>query len=149
MFGEHENDVRRLEEAIAAFREALAAQTRRQEPLLWAGTQTNLGAALLALGRSGGSIARFEDAIAAFQEALKEYTRDRDPLNWALTIGKQGVAMMHVANHRGDAAMAAIAVNQIEQALDVTRDAGHVPFAEFYETQLPQARAIRDRLQTI
>jgi len=38
-------------------------------------------------------------------------------------------------------------VSQIEQALAVMRDAGHVPFAEYYEVQLPQARAIRDRLQ--
>jgi hypothetical protein len=42
--------------------------------------------------------------------------------------------------------MAATAVSQIERALAVLRDAGHAPFAQYYEAQLPRARAIRDRL---
>lgn len=54
--------------------------------------------------------------------------------------------MMRLADRRGDAALAAMALKQIEQALALLRDAGHVPFAEFYEAQLPEARAIRDRL---
>ena len=53
---------------------------------------------------------------------------------------------MQLADRRGDAAMATTAVNRIEQALTVMRYGGHIPAAEYFEVQLPEARAIRDRL---
>jgi hypothetical protein len=64
-----------------------------------------------------------------------------------MSTGNQGEALMRLADRRGDAGLAATAVSQIEQAVAMTRDGGHVPLAQYYEAQLPQARAIRDRLQ--
>jgi hypothetical protein len=44
--GERESGTARLEEAVAAYREALKEFTRERVPLAWTATQTNLGSAL-------------------------------------------------------------------------------------------------------
>ena len=48
--GGRENGTAKLEEAAAAYREALKEQTRERVPLQWAGAQNNLGNALWRLG---------------------------------------------------------------------------------------------------
>jgi len=83
--GEHESGTKRLEEAVAAYREALREWTRERVPLDWAITQNNLGTALWRLGEREGGTERLEEAIIAYHEALKEQPRDRVPLDWART----------------------------------------------------------------
>jgi tetratricopeptide (TPR) repeat protein len=51
IFGERGGGTERLEEAVAAYRAALEERTRKRGPLQWAKTQSNLDAALQALGR--------------------------------------------------------------------------------------------------
>jgi tetratricopeptide (TPR) repeat protein len=75
--GERENGTARLEEAVAAYRDALKEQTRERVPLDWAMTQNNLGSALRVIGQRESGTARLEEAVAAFREALKEWTRER------------------------------------------------------------------------
>ena len=50
ILGERESGTAKLEEAIAAYREALKELTRERVPLDWAMTQNNLGTALSSLG---------------------------------------------------------------------------------------------------
>ena len=70
--GERESGTARLEEAVAAYREALKERTRERVPLDWAATQNNLGNALWRLGERESGTARLEEAVAAYREALKE-----------------------------------------------------------------------------
>ena len=70
-----------LEDAVAACKAALEEETRERLPLQWAGTQTNLGDALAALGAQESGTARLEEAVTAFGEALKERTRERVPIS--------------------------------------------------------------------
>ena len=58
--GEWEGDTAWLEQAIAAFREALEENTRERVPLAWCKIKINLGIALAALGRQEPGIARFQ-----------------------------------------------------------------------------------------
>lgn len=132
-----------------AYREALKERTRERVPLQWATTQNNIGNALRLVGHRESGTARLEEAVAAYREALKERTRERVPLQWATSTGNQRVALMRLADRRGDAAMTATAVNQIQQAFVMMRDDGHVPRAQYYEARLPEARAIRDRLNKL
>jgi tetratricopeptide (TPR) repeat protein len=134
------------EEAVAAYRDALQEFTRERVPLQWAMTQNNLGFALQRLGERESGTARLEEAVAAFRDALMERTRARVPLDWAVSFGSQGVALMLLAQRVKDAPMAQTAVLQIEAAFKTLRDGGHVPFAAYYERQLPEARRIRDAL---
>jgi len=62
-------------------------------PLQWAGTQSNLGHALAALGERESGTARLEEAVAAYRAALEEYKRDRVPLDWATTQNNLGLAL--------------------------------------------------------
>ena len=69
--GERESGTARLEEAVAAYRAALAKYRRERVPLQWATTQNNLGAALRALGEREAGTARLEEAVAAHRAALE------------------------------------------------------------------------------
>jgi exonuclease VII small subunit len=77
VLGERESGTARLDEAVAAFREALQEWTRARVPLDWAGTQMNLGNALKVLGERESGTARLEEAVSAYREALQERTRAR------------------------------------------------------------------------
>jgi len=144
--GERERGTARLEGAVVAYRAALEERGRERVPLQWAATQNNLGDALLELGKRERGTARLEEAVTAYSEALKERTRERVPLGRAATFGNHGVALMLIADRTNDAAMAATAVAQIETAYEALRDGGDMSGAEYFESQLAKARAIRNRL---
>jgi tetratricopeptide (TPR) repeat protein len=63
--GERESSTTRLEEAVAAYREALKETTRERVPLDWAWTQNNLGTALKMLGDRESGTVRLKEAVAA------------------------------------------------------------------------------------
>jgi hypothetical protein len=115
-------------------------------PLDWAATQTNLGNALRMLGERESGTARLEEAVATFREAFQENTREHVPLQWAKSTGDQGVALMLLARRRGDAKMAKLAVRQVEAAFTASRDGGDAHSAAMFEAQLPNARALAEKL---
>ena len=90
--GEREPGPERLEQAVAAFTEALKERTREQVPLDWA-TTNNLGVALATLGEREPGPERLKQAVAVHTGALKEWTRVRVPLKWAMTQSNLGVAL--------------------------------------------------------
>ncbi|MDQ6870273.1 MAG: hypothetical protein M3178_18790 [Pseudomonadota bacterium] len=90
--------------------------------------------------------ARLDETIPACREALQEFTRARVPLRWAASTGNQGVALMLLAERRGDAKMAKLAVQQIEAAFTTMRDGGDAHSAAILEAQLPEARALVQKL---
>ena len=92
--GERESGRERLEQAVAAYTEALKERTRALVPLDWATTQSNLGAALATLGKRERGTERLEQAVAAYTEALEECTRARVPLDWAMTQNNLGAALV-------------------------------------------------------
>jgi tetratricopeptide (TPR) repeat protein len=145
--GERESGTAWLEEAVSAYRAALEERTQDRVPLDWAMTQTNLGNALATLGGRESGTARLEEAVSAYRAALEERMRDRVPLDWAMSFGNQGVALMHLADRSDDTELAETALRQIEMARDVTRDGGHAVNAAYYDSQLPQARAVLARLR--
>jgi tetratricopeptide (TPR) repeat protein len=134
-----------MEEAITADRAALEGYNRDQVPLDWAAAQNNLGLALLTLGERESGTEHLEEAVAAYGAALEERTRDRVPLRWAISMGDQGVAFMLLAERLGDATRAAAAVQQIEAAIVILRDAGDSDAADF-KAQLTKAQALFNRL---
>ncbi|MGA8613137.1 MAG: DUF4062 domain-containing protein, partial [Xanthobacteraceae bacterium] len=71
--GERESGTKRLEEAVATFRNVLLEFTRERAPLQWAMTQNNLGSALQLLGARASGTERLEQAVIAFRNALLEY----------------------------------------------------------------------------
>jgi tetratricopeptide (TPR) repeat protein len=84
--GERESGTGKLEEAVAAYREALKEYTRERVPLDWARTQMNLGIALQVLGERESGTGKLEEAVAAYREALKEYTPQTHPRNYQGTM---------------------------------------------------------------
>ncbi|HEX8165216.1 MAG TPA: tetratricopeptide repeat protein [Beijerinckiaceae bacterium] len=145
--GERESGTARLEEAVAAYRAALDERTRERVPLAWAMTQNNLGTALQFLGGRESGTARLEEAVAAYRAALEEHTPERVPLAWAASTGNQGLILRALAERGADPALAERALAQIEAAFALCREAGHAPWAAFYEAALPKARALVERLR--
>jgi tetratricopeptide (TPR) repeat protein len=114
--GERERGTARLEEALAAFREALKEWTRERVPLQWAMAQNNLGTALSDLGERESGTARLEEAVAAYRDALKEFTRERVPLDWAITQNNLGDALTTLGERESGTA-------RLEEAVAAYRDA--------------------------
>ena len=114
--GERESGTARLEEAVAAYREALKEWTRERVPLQWATTQNNLGTALWRLGERESGTARLEEAVLAYRDGLKERTRERVPLDWATTQNNLGTALWRLGGRESGTA-------RLEEAVAALRDA--------------------------
>ena len=76
VLGDRDRKNKALQEAVAAYQEALKERTRDRAPLVWATTQNNLGDALRVLGERESGTGRLEEAVAAYREALKVRTQD-------------------------------------------------------------------------
>jgi tetratricopeptide (TPR) repeat protein len=123
IYGQQTGRYEPVEEAVAAYREALTERTRERVPLDWARTQNNLGAALSTLGKRESGTGRLEQAVAAYREALKEYTRERVPLDWAATLNNLGVALSTLGERESGTARSEEAVGAYREALkERTRD---------------------------
>ncbi|PNE11793.1 MAG: hypothetical protein CR217_06965 [Beijerinckiaceae bacterium] len=68
------------------------------------------------------------------------------PLQWAMSTGNQGVVLMLLAEGRADAEMAKLAVQQIEAAFATSRAGGDAHYAAILAAQLPEARALAQKL---
>jgi tetratricopeptide (TPR) repeat protein len=68
--GEPDEATKRLEEAAAAFRGALAERTREREPLNWALTLANLGFALQSIGEQGTGTDQLRETVEAYGTVL-------------------------------------------------------------------------------
>jgi tetratricopeptide (TPR) repeat protein len=124
--GERESGTERLEEAVAAYHDALREHTRDRVPLDWAMTQNNLGNALQTLGEREGGNERLEEALVAYRNALTEYTRERIPLQWAATQNNLGNALRTLGERESGTA-------RLEEAVAVYRDA----MKEFTRERVP------------
>jgi tetratricopeptide (TPR) repeat protein len=99
--GEREGGTAGLEEAVAAYREALKELTRERVPLEWAKTQGNLATTFARLGERESGTAKLEEAAAAFREALKDLTRERAPLDWAGGQNNLGIVLVDLGGREG------------------------------------------------
>ena len=77
--GERESGTARLEEAAAAFREALQERTRARAPLDWAGSQMNLALAYRALYDKSAEPRHLDNALAAIAAAVDGYRKAKAP----------------------------------------------------------------------
>jgi tetratricopeptide (TPR) repeat protein len=114
--GDRQNSIERLEEAVAACREALKEHTRERWPLSWAMSQMNLGAALSSIGARESGTARLEDAVAAFREALKELARETGSPRTTFAQIKLADALCALGEREGDTV-------RLEEAAAVYRQA--------------------------
>ena len=123
VLGDQSGKNKYLEEAVAAYREALKERTRDRVPLDWATTQNNLGNALARLGERESGTERLEEAVAAYREALKEWTRHRVPLYWAGTQNNLGIALRAFGERESGTERLEEAVAAFREALkERTRD---------------------------
>ena len=111
-------------------------------PLAWAATQTNLGNALLRLGKRESGTEHLEAAVAAYEAALEELTREQVPLDWATSMGNQGIALMTLAARLNDPSKAQTAAKQIEVAFVTLRDGGNAPGAAYFKDELSKAQTL-------
>jgi len=104
-----------LEEAVAAYREALKERTREHVPLQWAETQSNLGGVLKTLGErksdvslvcegldahvaawevfSSGALHRVSVALGNIKRDIALLTRAFDPASYLQSLAKHAEAL--------------------------------------------------------
>ena len=118
--GEREENTKRLEEGLMAFRAALDETRRERVPLLWAIIQSNIGNMLRVLGQRTGSTEQLEEAVTALRLSLEECTRERVPLDWATTQNNLGTALATLGGLKSDTMRLDQAVSAFKAALAVT-----------------------------
>jgi hypothetical protein len=128
-----------LDEAITAYHDALAEQSRDRAPLDRAFSQTNLGAALVILGQRKKGTVQLDEAVAILHEALTARTREDTPFLWAETQEKLASAHFALFDKSGDPNHRAAALDAIGGALDEYRRVS----AAFY---IEKATRLRDKI---
>lgn len=98
--GEHERGTARLEEAEAAFREAIKQSPRESDPVLWAGRENNIASALVDIGKHKNDSALIEQGAAGFREILKIYTQKSQPDDWAMAQYNLAITLATVSERR-------------------------------------------------
>jgi tetratricopeptide (TPR) repeat protein len=133
--------MRRVEEAVAAFRLSLEETTRARVPLDWALTQMNLGIALKKLGEREAGTGRLEEAVAAYRLALQERTRERVPLQWAMTQINLGLALAALGGREAGTARLEEAVVAWDTCLTVIESAWPPERVQSVRNRSDQAKA--------
>lgn len=82
----------RIEERLAAYKEALVYFTRDRAPDTWASLQVNMGVSLGKRVR-GSRLRNTEAALSAYRAALTVATRQHDPELWALAQNNLGATL--------------------------------------------------------
>jgi hypothetical protein len=81
--GERESGTARLDEAVAAYHEALKDQTRARVPLLWAKSTGNQGVALMLIAKRRTDGAMAKTALDQIEAATTTAREDGDAPNAA------------------------------------------------------------------
>ncbi len=119
VLGDRDRKNEALQEAVAAYREALKERPRERGPFVWAATQNSLGDALRVLGERESGTGRLEEAVAAYREALKERPRETVPLIWAATQNNLGDALSVLGERESGTGRLEEAVTAYREALKV------------------------------
>jgi len=123
--GEMVGESAKLEQAVAAYSAALALCSRKETPIEWATTKSNLADSLRILGTLESGTEILEKALFNCEAALGILSRDRFPFNWALTQINVGNICLTLGERNGSAAELERAVTSYGGALEVwTRDMG-------------------------
>jgi len=95
----------RLDEALAAYDEALCFRRPDTAPLDYAGTQNNRGLLLSELATLPGEARRqrLDEALAAYDEALRFRRPDTAPLDYAMTQNNRAILLRELATLPGEA----------------------------------------------
>jgi tetratricopeptide (TPR) repeat protein len=144
--GAREPGTARLEEAVLAYRDALAEQTRERVPVDWAWSQAGLGSALQALGYRESGIARHEAAVVAFNAALDVQTQERVPLIWARTRLYLAQSEIWIANGTLNFALLNSAESAVREAQNVV-SGKNAQLASFAGSILDEIAVLRARLK--
>lgn len=111
------NKAENLEIAIIGYQIALTYFNREEYAEEWAGTQNNLGNALVER-ITGDSLENLDEGIKCYERALEVYQRDVFPEDWAMTQNNLGTA--YKGREKGDKAEnLEIAIQYYFAALDV------------------------------
>jgi tetratricopeptide (TPR) repeat protein len=107
-----------LEEAVAAYRVALAEATRERVLPQWVTAQNNLGTALMFLGEREAGTTHLEEAVAAHRAALAEATREQVPSEWTRTQNNLGLALARLGEREAGTTHLEEAVAACREALE-------------------------------
>ena len=100
--GQRRAGTRYLEDAVAAFREALDLRDPKTAPAEWAAAQNGLGNALGSLGQRQGDDGLLNEAVEAFGQALALRSEELAPRDWASTMNNLAAALQLLGRKNRD-----------------------------------------------
>ncbi len=119
VLGQRRMGTRYLEEAIDAFREALAHRDPETAATAWANAQNGLGNALGVLGQRQSDDGLCQQAIVAFERALEFRTEEHTPDDWASTLNNLAAVLQSLGRKNKDPKILKRAVESYRSVLRV------------------------------
>ncbi|NJL21204.1 MAG: tetratricopeptide repeat protein [Leptolyngbyaceae cyanobacterium SM1_3_5] len=113
----YENPAEALQNAIAAYQQALQNRSSQSDPQRYASTQNNLGTAHWNLAQHQQPLENLRGAIAAYSEALHFYRPEQDSLNYAMIQNNLGTAYWNIAQYERPQDWLRLALSSYAQAL--------------------------------
>lgn len=111
-----ESDLRKV---IKTYEDELIIHTKKDHPIEYAETQSNLGIAYGELFEIGGRVEYLEKAISAFEEASTVFTKKDFPTDYAVTQNNLGIAHGVLMEVTGRTAELKKAIKAFEEALTI------------------------------
>lgn len=102
VLGQRQGDDQTLQDAAAAFQDALAVASFEDDPRTWAGMQSNLGVVLMELGMRDQEIDLLVASRDAFAAALDGFDRETVPLDWGRAQSNLGNVLQILGDRTGD-----------------------------------------------
>jgi tetratricopeptide (TPR) repeat protein len=143
LLGNRTGDIKDMEEAVAAYEEALTGCSKADTPYLYGNTQRNIARALVTLGSWKRDVALLRRALVARREAVDVFSRSYSPAEWADLQHEIGFALWTIFEMNGDRPSLLDAIDAYNEAQSVT-DREAAP-AHWADTQRNLALALRAR----
>lgn len=141
VLGEKKPETLHLENAIAAYGEALKEYTLDRKPSEWAMTQNNLGNALSILGGRTHNTQHLEEAVAVYRAVLQQRKRNPVPFDWAATQNNLGNALCLLGLRTHNKQRLKAALKAVEQAWDIFQTLKMLQYDVYFPNIINQIKA--------
>ncbi len=119
ILGQRHQGTRYLEEAVSAFREAVALSGLDRYRVEWAKAQNGLGNALGLLGRRLADLGLLKESVKTFELLIGAIDERSDSQQWALAMSSLGTALQLIGRKEGDSSVLKRSSESYKQALRV------------------------------
>lgn len=138
-----ESGTAQLEDALRAYRAAIAKWNRQERPLDWAEASAGMGLALGLLGQRRQAVSLLNEAAGAFLAAADIWTREERPAKWAELQFNLARTYLEIGRLGSERSVLDAALDAADQATDYYRETSAPALVAASETLRKEILGVR------